>query len=461
MHGCKHIRGMAENAEGIRFQRMFPDLPPAYTDPAKLKALGRPDGPMHEADPDGNASRTERVPAGHVFLGQFIDHDITLDLTSSLDATNDPDATENFRTPALDLDCVYGDGPEGSPFLYEEGGDFGSVKLYVPEDGIDLPRAPNHRALIGDPRNDENRIVSQIQLAFIKFHNAVVDRLADEYSGHELFEAAREQVRWHYHWIILHEFLPAMIGIDATRDILNNGRRFYFPADRPFIPIEFAVAGYRFGHSMVPEQIILKDPDSPVMLLTIGAFRPVENADDAVNLSFYFGVDTTKVFARKLDTKMAPTLLDLFFMRETQPDADLRSLATRNLLRGQAFGLPSGQSIAERMADELDGVPVLSGDDVPLDGDLAELRSATPLWYYLLLEAERFGFVIDRDGEQSPGGQRLGPVGGRIVGETLIGIMETDPTSLLGAERNWQPTLFNANGRFEMSDLVSIVGMDR
>src|SRR5262249_4606722 len=152
--------------------------------------------------------------AGFTYLGQFIDHDLTFDPNSKLERENDPDALVDFRTPRLDLDSLYGDGPADNPFLYQDDGVHFLLGLNQAFEE-DLPRnsAEARRALIGDPRNDENLIVSQLHLAFLKYHNRVVDALRairPELSGEKLFGEARRIVRWHYQWIVIHEFLRAI-----------------------------------------------------------------------------------------------------------------------------------------------------------------------------------------------------------------------------------------------------------
>jgi hypothetical protein len=482
MHGRKALRGLHHHNESNRFGKLFPRLPALETDRNLLAKLGDDtptggSGVMVEAHPANAdaATRSGTIPIGHVFLGQFIDHDITLDLTSSLDVKTDPAATENFRTPALDLDCVYGDGPEGSPYLYVEAdGPFRHVKLYVPEDGLDLARAPNTRALIGDPRNDENRVISQIQLAFVKFHNAVAEHIhaGEGLTGGALFEKTREEVQLHYQWILLYEFLPIMIGKDLTASIVTEGPKVYPTDGKPFIPVEFSVAAYRFGHSIVTNEIIFRDPNAPQPLFRVGAFEPVGGRpEDTVDLQYYFedtignGVKHLGPArpARQLDTKLAPELFALPFadMGAEGLPGNRASLATRNLLRGQSLGLPSGQAVAKTIDAIVSGIPVLGPADFPeLTGDLAPLASATPLWYYILQEAAIHGKKTRSDGDITDGGEQLGPVGGRIVGETLIGLLKTDPTSLLSeGHRDWRPSLGRTPGKFEMIDLLLKAGV--
>ena len=250
-----------------KFGRLFPTLSPLFhRDKTEgqlrtaLLDLGAPGGPMA---PSGSNPNNPDIPLGFGFFGQFVDHDITLDTTSSFERQNDPEGISNFRTPALELDNVYGSGPSVDPWLYASGG----VRLLVePEFGRDqIPRAPVSRtALIGDPRNDENLIISQLQLVFLKAHNGIVDALqSNGVAPDHLFAEAQRILRWHYQWTVLHEFLPLTVGQELVDDIYNvcegGGRRFYNWRYEPFIPVEFSVAAYRFGHTQIPARIKVND----------------------------------------------------------------------------------------------------------------------------------------------------------------------------------------------------------
>ena len=184
----------------------------------------------------------------------------------------DPLLSPNTRTPALDLDSVFGGGPGLRPDLYVQNAD-GSVgpKLKIGSGGMheDIPRMSNadgtYSAVVGDPRNDENLIIAGLHCAHILFYNRVLDELSELDSGrlpsgrradpgnrYVQFLIAREVTLWHYQWLLVNEHLPQIAGQPTVNDVLENGSRFYHPpAGHAFMPIEFGAAAYRFGHSMV------------------------------------------------------------------------------------------------------------------------------------------------------------------------------------------------------------------
>ena len=452
-HGIHCPRGMTKREPGKpmagRFGELFPELPRLISDPADLEEAGKIGGPMDESIHGKNGATT--IPLGYVFLGQFIDHDITLDVTSRFDTLNDPGATRNFRTPTLDLDCIYGADGEGSRHLYyhappeatpTQAAIDGKHLLTLDDDLVralsEVPDNPNRAALIGDFRNDENRIVSQLQLTMHYFHNAVVDHLiASGTPSGDVFEEAQEVTRWHYQWVVVHDLLVRMVGKDLVDDILCNGTKIFHCGDQPFIPIEFAGAAYRFGHTMVTMKL-----DYNAQHKNVELFGPElgngfsANTAGAIDWNHFFGNNALPSGA--VDTRLPKDLLDLPFM----PSGPRSSLATRNLLRGQAFGLPSGQNvhaaISEACGEQLE-TPDLHGLGLP-----DNLVAHTPLWLYILAE----GSLTN--------GQRLGPVGGRIVAEVLIGLLECDKTSYLGKNRSWKPDL--GAGTWDMDDLLKFTG---
>lgn len=446
-----------------RFGRMFREVSPLYVNPVELAKLGAPGGPMEAS----NAELTSDVPLGMIFFGQFVDHDITFDTQTNFSSINNPQAVENTRTANLDLDCIFGGGPEDEPFLYDKPNGRGLYLLTGKTnqnqgqaanlEKHDLPRTGTETAIIGDPRNDENRVISQFQLAMIRFYNANYDAIktADPHkTAVEIYEEARRLVTWHYQWIVVNEFLPIMCGSKLVSGILGSGRKFYKPCHGAFIPVEFSVAAYRFGHSMINQELKLK-PSGDVHSIFSNefgrGFDKIKNQKQVVEWEALFDFDGNYQRAEKLDTQLAAILLNLPFIDSTNP-AD-KSLATRNLRRGQSFLLPSGESVAacmERDDAEINDVKnlirnVSQAHNINLD-------NGTPLWFYILAEAEEIGRV---DNGGSKPGEGLGPVGGTIVAETLIGLLELDEESYLGHNRDWAPTL-GSNGVFTMKDLLTM-----
>jgi len=433
-----------------RFGRLFRNLDPApKLSDKQLQGLAED---MREPKGGGSKLENPKIPSGYTYFGQFVDHDITFDPVSDLQRKNDPDALVDFRSPRFDLDCVYGAGPADQPYLYDQPA---RLKLLIDKKNAkgepDLQRNAEGTALIGDPRNDENIIVSQLQLTFIRFHNKVAAKVAADKSvpKERKFEQTQKLVRWHYQWVILTDFLPRIAGKKPVEDRVKrkNGNlsidlRWFKPKNNPFMPVEFSVAAYRFGHSMIRPAYDLNQTVQNVPIFKPGekigeledlrGFRPLPGFW-TVDWSFFLdnvpGKAKKPQLSRKIDAKLAGGLFDL----PGFPDKE-SSLAFRNLKRGQALELPSGQAVAKRM-----GVKPLSGKQ------LGGAPDPTPLWFYILKESEVTG------GQQK--GQQLGPVGGGIVAEVLLGLLQGDQRSFVNARPDWKPT-FGKGGKFTLSDLV-------
>jgi len=434
-------------------------------------------------NPYGTNPDNPTMTAGSTFVGQFTDHDITFDQTSKLGVPQDPANSPNTRTPRLDLDSVGGGGPGRRPDLYEPNGD-GSVgpRLRIGSGGVheDVPRVAqsdgSYGALLGDPRNDENLIVAGLHCGHILFYNRVLDEL-DQHAAiaafpaarqaraetgpvlsgagdHGRFLMARQVTQWHYQWLLVHEHLPQIVGQHLVDRVLAR-QRFYRPTtDRAAMPIEFGGAAYRFGHSMVRPSYRANfssgtgdsaDPaKDPFFALVFDTAEPDFSGPVTTDRSDLLGgfpaprryigwqtfFDTGDGSVRnnkKIDTTISSVLFTLP-MPAIAPHTQLAPLVLpqRNLLRQLTWGLPSGQALAERM-----GVESLTRDDL---ADIAGLHRSfgrsTPLWYYVLAEARA-----------ATGGLHLGPVGGRIVAETLIGLLRADPTSYLSAMPHFRPFL--------------------
>jgi Animal haem peroxidase len=375
------------------------------------------------------------IPAGWTFFGQFIAHDITAD-RSAISHHANVERLTNFRTPQLDLEAVHAFGPSGSPYLYDLL-DADRFLLGINDAGRpdDVPRNSQGRALTGDPRNDVHLLISQLHMAFLKFHNGVV----------EWFGEAQRLVRWHYQWIVVHEFLPLTIGQELVNDILAHGPRFYHVGDRPYIPVEFSDAAYRYGHSQIRALYHLNATASGRVFPECAGAHPVAAAR-VIDWRYFFDVDPQHAPqpTRRIDARLVHALIILppAVVGETEI-REHHSLAVRDLLRGRALDLPSGEAVARVM-----GVEPLSAEELGLAQANVGWRGETPLWYYILKESE-----------VREAGQRLGAVGGRIVGEVLLGLITADPTSYL-VEPGWMPTLPAARrGTFTMADLLRLASV--
>ena len=539
-------RGLAAAADGSfgRFGRMFDGIEGPEFDEGALKALAESmikdeDGQFfNEGDDDENV----RLPAGYTYFGQFVDHDLTLDTTSLGEAENDPEAIKNFRTAALDLDCVYGNGPGGDVILYDE-----NYKFRLSSDRIgtaptnanpgktrtqfDHPRDSNGTALIGDPRNDENTIVAQLHQAFTMFHNKILDTptLVNGVDGKgERFRRAARLARWHYQWIVLNDYLRRICQPEIYQDIVNPGKtprlRLYPKPDDtayPYMPIEFAGAAYRFGHSMVRPSYALnaasgtEQPPSTNKRITIfggdtagpkddlRGFRRIPNGF-GIDWGYFFDLPGEPPAAQEGTGTLQPAyridslLVDplKLLVNPGMPGRPLieRNLAYLNLLRGSRLRLPTAEQVGAAMnlsSFEAARFPMLTPDQIWSAGsrhnakfdDLANdegldiardarrpLREAfaghTPLWYYILREAEWYGTWDAGDTPEMPwrqrgltdkfGGHHLGPIGSTIVLETFIGLLQGDPGSFIH-QAGWRPMAPIVSGdpdKFELKHLL-------
>lgn len=487
-HGAHPPRGLdrsgVDGSRGGRFGRMFPCLrvrplsPDAFAWVFKHFAF-------HQQDVISLGVNVN-APSGYTYFGQFVDHDITYDPSSLQEQTDDPKALVNFRTPRFDLDSLYGSGPSDQPFIYEwEKIDDRGVKLLVerrdketgkllvgkpPAGGdvfSDLPRNSQGRALIGDPRNDEHLIIAQLHLMFAEFHNAVVEHVRSTQglrSGAELFDEATRIVRWHYQWIVIHDFLSRIVGNSLASEVTapDYERRCYRWEHEPFIPVEFSGAAYRFGHSMVRPGYLMNEgtgaevpifPTTPESPNSLRGFQPLPPAF-VIDWRLFFGLGPLPQTRAHLQAPQLSMPLDTVVVKRLfhMPPEVSTSLGTElpklNLLRACHLNLPGGPDVARAMGERpLDAgqLQVAHGADFfasPAIRD--ELVDNAPLWYYILREASAL-----HDGMQ------LGPVGGRIVAEVLVGLLDGDPSSYVRQSPDWVPELEGATkGDFTMADLI-------
>ncbi len=479
-------------------------------DPAKvIKALLALADKMFEQSDLATPKST--IPPVYTYWGQFIDHDITAG--TDRDSNQKPNLLEsnildtsfapqphkevelkivNLRLPELDLDSVYGSeqGPNDAEVADEGIFAADNVHLRVGEVSPgnappapagttrDLPRRRKGEpgvadtrvgeARIGDGRNDENVIIAQFHTAFLHFHNAVVDMLQanPQIASHSIlagltpFEQARQIVRWTYQWLVVEDYLKTFAKPQVVDDMLNAPTSFFPQASERFMPLEYSVAGFRFGHTMVRAaydynmNFTMHNPQianaSLVQLFrfthagnfTPGKQNPADPRTDrlpgiwVIDWERFTNKHSTvdEQFARKIDTNLALPLQALDTVDEVAAGQGVqgivRNLARRNLLRGYLFNLPTGQHVAQSL-----GVPVLA--NVAPTGK-SELKTVleesgfdkrTPLWYYILREAE-----TDSNGQ----GNRLGETGSRLVAGTIISMLKSDAGSYIN--KGWTPT---------------------
>jgi Animal haem peroxidase len=426
----------------------------------------------------GQANGT--MGAGFTYLGQFIDHDLTFDKTGLMEGADiDPATLEQGRSPSLDLDSLYGLGPQ----------DPGSAKFYLddrhlklgsadgaPADGFDLPRqttgnATNRRtAVIPDKRNDENLAVAQTHLALMRFHNRVVDTLPASVPAAQRFAEARKLVTKHYQWMIRTDYLPKICDPSVVTDVFKNGRKAFEPAagpmSTPTMPIEFSVAAFRLGHAMVRGDYSWNVNFPAATLGDLFDFSGLSgNLAGGTRLPSIWIADWRRLYnfgpvradlkvpagefnrAMRIDTKLVNPLAQLRL--DTTPPR--RNLAFRNLLRASMLKLATGQQMAAFLrskgvaAQTLSKAQIRDGKNgAKLDALTAAQRNGlltnTPLWFYILREAEL-------------NNGRLMRVGARIVAETFHRAMEGSTHSIV-RDTAFKPTLGPDQNTFRMIDLL-------
>jgi Animal haem peroxidase len=440
------------------FGLLFPELPP-YDAPddatlARLTAAGTTaaPGPLFDQnlDPDDNP---DGVPSFFTYFGQFLDHDMTLDsLPLPVDFV-DPTTIVNNRDQRLNLDSVYGSRRKLRPELYEADG------KHLKVGDLDLPRNPDGSAIVGDGRNDENQVIAQIHVAFLRAHNRLIDE------GRP-FEQARDLMEWRHQWIVVHEFLPDVLDPEVYADVFRpDGEiqtRYYSPekAVKAEMPIEFSVGAYRFGHSQVRRAYNIVQGGGRVQVFNgtandLHGGRPI-TPDHTIFWPNFLNVDGVAPtganglpanVSRKIDTLLSSGLFALPIPGAESSGSSI--LALRNMQRAREYGLPSGQAVAERL-----GVTVLSNADIathiPRLAILNEpgffnkevSKNEAPLWLYILAESQ----IVHN-------GAKLGPVGSRIVAEVIGGLLAADKNSYY--RQGWKP----ADGHFSVQDLLREAGV--
>jgi hypothetical protein len=419
------------------FTRLFKPQLEAH-DNELAQEIGKPFGPMHSNSGQGG---NPRIPAGFTYLGQLIDHDLTFDPITSLKPADNAGMPRNFRTAAFDLDSLYALGPDVTPYLYDVSG----RKFLLGGNRHDLPRLGDI-AVTGDPRNDENIIISQLVTAFLNFHNAVADR-----EKSLRFSEIQLLVRQHYQWIVLNQYLPAIVNSSPDRILGSTLERGY--PDQPSIPLEFSLAAFRFGHSQVRK---LYDINGDVqgkgrlILPDLAGHRRLTSADH-VDWSFFFNLGRGNRPQPSLPIQpfISPPLLNIPSQLLGPIDSPFEvSVAYRDIRRGQLLGLPTPEDVAQALK-------LGSNQLVPRDVIWSQVKDRlkqsgssydpsgkpVPLWLYILFEAQELA-----------GGEHLGPMASRIVSDVFVGLLKADPQSILSV-KNWKPSL-GADGNFGIADLL-------
>jgi len=459
----------------IPFVQLFPGLAGPQQDAVDLVTLQDRMRDTNAADND-----SQQTPAGFTFLGQFLDHDLTLTgVAKGADADDFGEFRKalpiselrNVRTAELELDSIFGQGPEAAPAIartlfrdpphdlrLRTGSDTHQASWDLPREQADAKG--NAPALIGDGRNDENKLVAQVHLAFVRAYNRLYEQAAG--TPTERYIEARRSLTESYHHIIVHDYLRRFVPralletvlmaraarYRAVNEAAETARRAAEGAAyqrRVTMPVEFAFALFRFGHSQVRDGYRM---NATTAVPTFSDFAPADLAgkqripaalawdhrlffDDGIGRPGY--VPPARMnFSRRIDTRLAASLFGLR-PPAVDPETQERSLARRNLQRARLIGLPSGEQCAAAL-----GLPVLSPQQLGVD-DLAGVRGQTPLWYYILKEAELGG------------GEQLGPLGGTILAETMIGILSVAEGSFY-RNRDWDAA--PANGIRTMRQLT-------
>lgn len=474
---------------GTPFGYLFPDL--AETEAALLPQSSETlDNLARLGDAMCESPRTSgsfsRIHSVYTYFGQFLDHDITFtnvpktprDLTDSCmlgdsllrpwDVACIKAHVTNRRARILELDTVYGGKTEppkdeGDPRLLK----LGRVtpvehNIQVKDEYHDLPRggvsdkrARDRVAAIGDPRNDQSLLISQLHVAFLRAHNAIVRR--EKCS----FDDAREMLRQHYHWIIIHDFLKKITAEGTVEAVLSDPDPLYNVGAKDFfLPLEFTVAAFRFGHSMIRDVYYLNSlyPSQDLALLfTLRALRehPTLPGDSIIEWRVFLPGFDNRNTGRLIDTRLIDPLRAVLDEAERPMPCETR-LAVLDLKRGYMMRIPTGQAVAKRL-----GAHVMTAAEIEEavadERQIRVLRDSgflerTPLWFYILAEAaSHFG----------DGGHRLGPVGSRLVAEVLVGLVRRSQPSILSkTEPPWTPKLpGKMEGQFDLADLLRLAGV--
>jgi len=441
----------ALNLSGYVF--LFPELQanPKNRVPENAQTVNRLiDLGLTMVDPDPtSAEGNSTIPSAYTYFGQFIDHDLTRqmkiagdDLTPGrrpLPASTIPQLT-NARTPLFDLDCVYGPPtePHTVPYAIPQQGD--KLVIEAAQDGppfTDLPRDPtpktHHDAYIGDRRNDENLIISQMHVAFLRAHNALVAEGAT-------FAEAQTTLRRIYQFIAVNDYLPRIADPVIVRDALDGHLNVFDPPDgNVHMPLEFSVAAFRTAHSMIRNVYNYNEHVPKAGLFQLFNPGPLKEFQHIIAAWI---IDWPRYFDERNTARLfRPTLApDLKFV-DTHTPFDL---ATVDLLKGYLYRLPTGEAVAERLGVTPVDISEVTTTEQQQALSAGEFEGRTPLWFYLLCEA-----AANKEG-------RLGPVGSIIVASVIVSLVRRSKDSYMNIP-NWTP--FEQGPEFGLADLFRFAGV--
>jgi Animal haem peroxidase len=368
--------------------------------------------------------------AGYTYFGQFLDHELT-----QMDPLVDPvknlaEDVENRQTPPLDLSHLYGGGPAKEPQLYEEDG----ARLRVGRSGnghsFDVYVDPkNHQPVLADSRSRENIMLRQMVAVFARLHNAAVKQVIT-------FEEARSWVTWQFQYLVVEDYLRRLLDASVYKKVFVK-KDFHFEWKKFSIPIEFAVAAMRHGHSMVRSNYLFPGENDQSLKSILDRSNKKGELEDSWRIAwglFFQGAGGSgfTMTSRPIDTLVSKPLhdlsrltLQLFTVSKMRvvPDRVRIALPVLTLLRGEKFQLPSGQNVANEFGvKELTTAELLRprGKTAPQGPILEEyeLLTKTPLWYYILKESE-----------VRSNGSYLGSVGSHVMAETIAAALRYDPNS--------------------------------
>ncbi len=509
-----------EGGQLAYFGRMFPQLRPFRPDADENVTLGNL-ATLADAmlEPGGGFDTTHG--AVYTYLGQFIDHDVTLDLQPQPTADfrfAGPRADDPLLDPAgaivydyeskrLDLSQIYGGGPSVSPQLYEPDGLHFLVPLNV-NGVVDLPRNPDGSAIVVEKRDDENQIISQLHVAFLLFHNAVADALGGD------FAATQQTVIRYYQYVVLNDFMPLLFGQSLIDQMLAGKHRVYDPGAvvaRPVMPVEFSAAAYRFGHSLTRNAYSVNPVISPdnknarnTLFLGVGGatgpaggagvpLTPAGDLHGGYPLTLDHQIDWRNFHENLFDSTVPGASLQVF----KQPGADglhmisqslfgqppgvpavgtgaglpiggpsgaqpsgSNSIQYRDFVRGFFYQLPSGQEVAAAYGL----TPIDPTAAIP--ASIPGFSAGTPLFFYVLYEAylnnqsSATTNDFDNTGTASDFQQaQLGPVGARICVDVLLRLIQLDPNGILQQPFTPMPPIAPEAGQFGIADLLRFAGV--